>query len=222
MIARNVSTRHRVHPRSCSAERADLPEVVRADPSEAHNLAGLIADSFFLLRPSIWLVPEPDWRASVMRDYFEIAVEHAFHHGAVETLVDRSAVAVWFDYTQPIPEPSGYDQRRAEACDRWTERFVFLDGLLESHHPRDPHHHLAMIGVALNVQGTGRGTALLNHRHQELDAGGVSAYLEAASERLIAVYEKHGYLAGHPFYLAADGPPFYPMTRDPQQAVVRS
>jgi GNAT superfamily N-acetyltransferase len=193
-----------------------LPAVVRPDPAEARNFAGLIADAFFLLRPSIWLVPEPDHRAPIVRNYVEIAVTHAFVHGHVDVLEDRSAVAVWFHNTTPVPPPPDYDRRRLVACGRWTERFVFLDGLFESNHPHEPHHHLAFLAVAPTVQGTGRGGALLRHHHAALDAAGIPAYLEAASDLNRRIYQRHGYDAGEPFYLAADGPPFWPMWREPR------
>jgi ribosomal protein S18 acetylase RimI-like enzyme len=215
MIARNASTRH-LSPGTPVHTAPGAPSVVRPDPSEAQNLAGLVADAFFLLPPSIWLVREPDYRATVMRDYFAIAVEHAFHHGVIETLPDRSAVAVWFDNTRPAPPPADYELRRMTACGKWTERFVYLDGLLERHHPREPHHHLAFLAVAPNAQGTGRGTTLIRHHHASLDAAGIPAYLEAASQRLVPYYEQHGYTKGEPFYLAAGGPAFWPMTREPQ------
>jgi GNAT superfamily N-acetyltransferase len=215
MSARKTATDHR-GPRTTSQPHLDLPAIVRADPAETRALAALVADAFFLLPPSIWLVPEPDFRAPVMREYFAIAVQHAFAHGIVETLADRSGVAVWFDNTRPAPPPADYEQHRLTACGRWAERFVYLDGELGRHHPAEPHQHLAFLAVAPNVQGTGRGTALLHHRHEVLDGQRLPAYLEAASERLVGVYQRFGYQAGDPFYLAADGPSFYPMWREPR------
>jgi GNAT superfamily N-acetyltransferase len=216
MNLRHLNPRNPGTVETAPAERApSRPDIVRPDPSEAHHLAGIVADAFFLLRPSVWLVSDPGDRATVMRDYFAIAVEHAFEHGHIDAFADRSAVAVWFHNTKDVPEPADYDRRRRDACGRWTENFVFLDGLLARNHPREPHHHLAFIAVNPYMQNRGRGTALLQHHHDLLDAAEIPSYLEAASERLTRVYEKHGYRKSDPFYLAADGPPFWPMHRDP-------
>jgi GNAT superfamily N-acetyltransferase len=218
MNGHNASTRHRdIPPIRTPQPAGELPAIIRADASQAHHLAGLIADSFRHLPPSQWLVPDAVDRPEVLRDFFTIAVEHAAHHGIVDTLADGSAVAVWFDHTRPdgVPEPFDYDNRRRQACGRYTEQFMYLDELLARNYPPEPHFHLAFIAVAEAVQGTGRGTALLRHRHNSLDGGCWSAYLEAASERLVTVYEKFGYLASEPMRLGSDGPLFYPMLRLP-------
>jgi GNAT superfamily N-acetyltransferase len=153
-----------------------------------------------------------------MRDYVQIAVEHALNPqiGHVDVLDDRSAVAVWFHHTRELPGPTDYELRRLGACGRWTEYFVFLDGLLERHHPHHDHHYLAFLAVSPYHQGTGRGSKLLTHHHQTLDTHGIPGYLEAASQRLVPFYQRHGYQPGDPFFLAADGPGFWPMNRTPQ------
>jgi ribosomal protein S18 acetylase RimI-like enzyme len=211
--APNASHRHLHRPGHPNNESGVVP----AHPSEASDLAGLVADAFFALPPSIWLVPaeHAHLRATVMRDYFTIAVEHAFHHGTVETVPNRSAVAVWFDNTTVYPDPENYELRRAAACGRFTERFVFLDDLLHSRHPTRPHHHLAFLAVSPYTQGRGLGTALLRHHLNTLDAAGVPSYLEAASQRLVGVYTKFGYQPGDQLHLAASGPPFTQMWREP-------
>jgi ribosomal protein S18 acetylase RimI-like enzyme len=216
--APNASHRHlHRHPGQTPHHPDNELGVVPADPSEAGTLAGLIADAFFALPPSIWLVPaeHAHLRATVMRDYFTIAVEHAFHHGVVETVPNRSAVAVWFDNTTTYPKPDNYELRRAAACGRFTERFVFLDDLLHSRHPARSHHHLAFLAVSPYTQGRGLGTALLRHRLKALDSAGVPSYLEAASQRLVGVYTKFGYQPGDQLHLAASGPPFTQMWREP-------
>ncbi len=216
MTLSNASSRHLDRYTNC-APPGTVPGILAANPAEARELAGLVADAFFALPPSIWLVPaeHAHLRATVMRDYFTIAVDHAFRHGTVETVANRSAVAVWFDNTTPIPEPDDYELRRAAACGRFTERFIFLDDLLHSRHPTEPHHHLAFLAVSPYAQGRGLGTALLRHRLAALDAAGVPSYLEAASQRLVGVYAKFDYQPGDPLHLAASGPPFIPMWREP-------
>ena len=210
---RNLITPHRYR---APYDAAELPAVVRAEPSEAASLARLISHSFRYLDPSAALVPDMSSRVAVLSGYFQIIVEHAMTHGRVDVLGDRSAVAVWLDYTKPVPEPDDYDERRAAVGNRWADNLAHLDALFEQHHPQHPHHYLPLLAVAEHVQGTGRGSALLAHHHAVLDAAGILAYLEAASWRLTGLYQAHDYHSSTPFHMRDHGPAFWPMKRIPQ------
>lgn len=195
--------------------QADVIRIEQADPSEARMLAELIASAFQPLPPVRWLVPEPADQRRVLAGNFQIFVEHAFAHGLVQVVADRSGVAIWFPVgDEPPPPPAGYDERLDAACAPWADRFRTLDALFEANHPAKPHHHLAFLAVAPDRQGKGLGSALLRHHLSWLDEQGMPAYLEASSERNRDLYQRHGYRAGEPFRLP-DGTPFWPMWRDP-------
>ena len=63
-------------------------------------------------------------------------------------------------------------------------------------------------------QGRGLGGTLMTHMHDQLDADGVAAYLEATNENNVRLYRRHGYqpMEPHEIYLP-DGTPFYRMWR---------
>lgn len=186
----------------------------RATAAEARRVAKLVATAFTPLAAVAWLLPEPSVRPRVMTGNFLILVEHAMEHGRVEVIGEQAA-AVWFDRTAPAPEPPDYDRRLAAACDPWTDRFRLLDGLFDEHHPEAPHEHLALLAVDPRSQGRGLGTALLRHRHRDLDQAGVPAYLEASSPQSRDLYLRHGYELRDPFALP-DGTEFWPMWRAPR------
>jgi GNAT superfamily N-acetyltransferase len=71
-------------------------------------------------------------------------------------------------------------------------------------------------GVTPERQGTGLGSALLDHYHRELDATGQPAYLEATNPRNRDLYPRHGYTTSGPFELPEGGPPMWGMWRDPR------
>jgi len=183
--------------------------------AEAAAVADRIAESFVDLAPTAWLVPDPADRRQVLRDDFRILVDHAYDHGQVQVLDDLSAAAVWLYADDDVPPPPNYHRRLAEACGPYTERFAHLDKLFEENHPHEPHHHLALLAVRPDRQGTGLGTALLHHHHAHLDSHGTPGYLEASSPESRDLYARHGYVAKEPFTLP-DGAPFWPMWRDPQ------
>ncbi|MEE6260161.1 GNAT family N-acetyltransferase [Plantactinospora sonchi] len=176
----------------------------------------MIAEAFLPLAPVAWLVPDPDQRRTILTANFRILVEHAFFYGEVHVLEDRSAVAVWFHRTSPMPPPVEYERRLAIACAPYTDRFRTLDKLFHTHQPTEPHHHLAFLAVTPGKQSTGRGTALLHHHHARLDRVGLPAYLEASSDGSRDLYARHGYLPRQPFQLP-DGVTFHPMWRPARQ-----
>ncbi|WP_203861521.1 GNAT family N-acetyltransferase [Plantactinospora mayteni] len=189
-----------------------MPPVVKADYHDKDAVAALIADAFQPLGPVAWLVPDPGQRRPILTANFRILVEHAFFFGVVHILKDRSAVAVWFDRTRPVPPPVDYTRRLAAACEPYTDRFDLLDKLFDIHHPTEPHHHLAFLAVTPDRQCTGRGTALLRHHHETLDRDDVPAYVEASSTGSRDLYARQGYHQRERFRLP-DGSTFYPMWR---------
>lgn len=193
---------------------AFLPSVVSALACDVEAVCALVAEAFWPLEASAWLVPEPSARAGVLAANFRIVVEHALEYGTVDLLADGTAVAVWVRRERPIPPPRDYDQRLAVACGQHVDRFRILDDLFEAHHPPQPHHHLALLAVRPEYQGTGRGTALLDHHHVQLDFLVLPSYLEAASWRSAELYARNGYRR-RPSFALPNGASFHPMWRDP-------
>lgn len=190
--------------------------IVRADASEARDIAELIAVAFHSLAVARWLVPAPARRAHILPANFRIFVDHALAQGEVQVTADRAAAAVWFPRDGgPPPEPAAYPQRVAAACGEATERFRHLDELFDKHHPDQPHHHLAFLAVHPTQQRRGLGSALLRHHHARLDPKGAAAYLEATSPGARDLYVRHGYQTWEPFHLT-DGTPIWPMWRQPR------
>ncbi len=191
------------------------PPIRPATDAEAGAVADRIAEAFVDLDATAWLIPDPADRRHVLRDDFRILVDHAYEHGEIHVTDDLSAVAVWYFVDDAFPPPPDYDRRVAEACGPYTERFATLDKLFEANHPHEAHHHLALLAVRPGVQGTGLGTALLQHHHARLDTHGTPGYLEASSPQSRDLYARHGYDLHEPFHLP-DGTPFWPMWRAPQ------
>ncbi|GAA4733566.1 GNAT family N-acetyltransferase [Phytohabitans rumicis] len=189
--------------------------IVRADHRDVDDVAELIADAFQYLGIAVWLVPGRQDRRAVLRDHIRIYVEHALTYGEVHMSGDRSGVAVWFLRDgRPLPPPPDYDQRRARACGRWTERFQVLDQLITVNRPTRPHHRLAFLAVLPGRQGEGVGSALLRHHHAQLDSIGIAAYVEATNPPSRDLYARHGYRAEE-WFAVPDGTPFWPMWREP-------
>lgn len=197
--------------------------VIRADAADVGVLSQVIADAFFDLPPSPWLISDLEARRAIFPGYFQIFVEQTLAGGVVQTTLKRDAVALWLP-VDPSPDPRGpddgaageYGRRLMAATSPWTERFLLFDAALERSHPAgQAHHHLAILAVRPDRQGQGVGTRMLRAYHRVLDEADGAAYLEASHPRNRELYRRHGYVdRGQPIELP-DGPCLYPMWRAP-------
>jgi GNAT superfamily N-acetyltransferase len=204
--------------------------VVTAGREDLDVLSRVVAESFFDLPPSRWLIADPAVRREIFPGYFRLILEQVMAVGEVQTTEDRTAAALWIP-SDGSPSDGGtsdgdaeagglpdYPARLAELTGPFADRFRAFDETLDKSHPAGtPHRHLAILAVRPDCQGQGTGTAMLRSYHGGLDAaGGPAAYLEAVSPRTRAVYLRHGYADhGPPIQFPDDGPQMYPMWREP-------
>jgi GNAT superfamily N-acetyltransferase len=222
----------------------EILTVTGAGLSDVDMMSELIATAFHDLAPSRWLVDDPHARRQVLPGYFRLFVgygllraAHRHGHGPlsgqpfdggevyVASVGDQPVgTAVWLPVVPGIPElPSSYDRALATVTGRWVDRFRSFDLTLAQHHPDEPptpaHTHLTMLAVAPDWQGRGVGGTLLQAHHRLLDHHATPAYLEAADPRSRQLYARHGYrdVGDGPLVLPGDGPPMWPMWRDPDR-----
>ena len=170
------------------------PAVVLANETCADVLSDVIADAFFDLDVSKWLIPDPAARRQIYPRYFEMYVEHALPDGIALTTPDQAAVALWLPAgEQPAPPPKGYGERLAAVTGPWVDRFRAFDQEMDRRHPAGfTHHYLAILAVRPDRQGQGLGTLLLRTHHAALDREGIPAYLEASNMRSRRLYRAEG------------------------------
>ncbi len=88
--------------------------------------------------------------------------------------------------------------------------------LIEKKHPKaPPHYYLAVLGVEPEFQGRGFGSALMRPVLARCDRDRMPAYLESSKRRNIALYERHGFRVVEELRLPKEGPPIWPMWREP-------
>jgi GNAT superfamily N-acetyltransferase len=192
--------------------------LAHTDETDADALSQVIAEAFFDLPPSRWLVEDPANRRAIFPGYFLLYVEHTLAYGLVQTTPERDAVALWLPAGPGAPNPrDGYSTRLAATTGSLVARFEAFDAALEARHPVAlPHQHLAILAVRPGRQGHGIGTTLLTARHATLDAEGIPAFLEASSPDSRRLYLRHGYADYGPRIDLPDGPTLYPMWRRPR------
>lgn len=193
------------------------PEIHRATANDATKTAELIADTFFAVDATAWLVPEE--RARILPAYLEIHIDHALTHGQIHLIKhangELAAAAIWFAQpTGPMPEPDNYEEQLTAACRAYVDGFRTLDHLLRTITHASTR---TTISPAWRRARTSRGAdgdpRCYVTTTAKLDHCGTPAFLQATSQQVRKLYERHGYEGlGDPFSLP-DGPPFWSMWR---------
>jgi len=96
------------------------------------------------------------------------------------------------------------------------KRTLDLMGLMEHHHPREPHMYLFTIGTRKSARGKGLGKALLAPVLAACDREGVPVYLENSNPANSGFYAAHGFERRAIFEVCEGGPVMEPMWREPR------
>jgi GNAT superfamily N-acetyltransferase len=117
----------------------------------------------------------------------------AFAAGAVSTVEDFAAVAMWIP---PGTEPDG-DRivtvlRDTVPAEQHADAFAVLTQM-DHLHPTNPHWYLPWLAVDPCRQHAGLGSRLLARGLARVDADHLPAYLETPNPRTVPLYERHGF-----------------------------
>ncbi len=192
-----------------------------AGEGDVDQVGVLIADAFWDLDASQWIIGDEADARRIFPEYFtHVVAEVMAAGGVVEWTARRDAVAVWVPTAadDPEPDPGRWDAVLDKVCGPYADRFRTFEALQRAHHPHGvDHHYLAMLAVHPDRQGQGVGSELMAAHHAVLDRDGIGAYLEAAGPRQRRLYERAGYTdLNGPYHLPDGGPPLFPMWRAPR------
>ncbi|MFR9674221.1 GNAT family N-acetyltransferase [Streptomyces sp. TR06-5] len=168
---------------------------------------------------SRWVFPDAERREVWHPRLFGAFLDHGLQHGTVHATRDGAGAAVWFAVEGG--ELRGGDDlgARLEKVDPGNDRLPTLGELTEAVHPTDRDHaYLQAIAVSQDRQGRGVGSSLLAPVLERCDREGLPAYLEASSDRSRGLYARHGFVTLERIVHLPDGPPMYPMWREPATA----
>ena len=93
-------------------------------------------------------------------------------------------------------------------------RALSMQGVIEKHHPVQPHWYLQFVGAVPQVRGQGLGGAVIRKRLAMCDADGMPAALETATPGNLGIYEAMGFRVSGTYQIS-DGPQFWSMWREP-------
>lgn len=188
-------------------------------PELTEGAARAVAAGFFDNEIWVWLLPR-DWqrRRLLPRHYRTMLRRVHLRRGATWTTPETEGAAIWFP-----PGTLTLDRRErfAEIASLLPEalpnlrRIARWEGLLQRHHPREPHWYLETLSVAPASQRGGIGTALIEPGLARADADALPAFLETQRESNIPFYRRFGFELTEEISLP-DSPPLWLMWREPR------
>lgn len=201
------------------------PLVRRAAKGEERAVAEVLTDAFVDEAGLNWWLRQGRAKTRARRRFFDASVRDLISPRRELWLAqaDQGArllgAAIWLPPGAAAFQASGFQEMMrlplfiAMAGFGGMNRGQIVGAELAKRHPPMPHAHLSFIGVASSAQGFGVGSAILKQTLAHVDAIGAPAFLEATTERNVALYQRHGFEITAEFDVPGGGPHFWCMTR---------
>lgn len=206
------------------AMRRDAAAPVAATSVTVRAAAKDLSDAFAHDPVFDWFTRPDAKRDAARLAFFEaMLTELALGIGEVLRPAAGGAAAIWVPSAALGPYPMIKELRAVPMLLRLTgwSRFIRLLQLREAmdrHHPMDrPHAYLWFLGVTPSAQGQGVGSRLLKAKTDQLDAMRQSAFLETATTRNVALYQRHGFEVVAEYRPSPTGPVNWAMWRNPRR-----
>ncbi|MEQ1706947.1 MAG: GNAT family N-acetyltransferase [Terricaulis sp.] len=180
------------------------PPMVRlARAGEERDVASVLTDAFADEAGLNYWLRQGRAKTRARARFFDAAVRDVVHPGRDLWLAEldgaRVGAAIWlgpglkaFDFS-PLQQIAMIPLLYAIAGVGGALRGLALGEKLDALHIKSPHAHLVFLGVSPSAQGRGLGSAILKATLAPLDVAGVTALLEATTERNVALYQRHGF-----------------------------
>jgi len=200
-----------------------MVDIKKATDADVPRLAQSLAKAFHDDPVISWMIPDDDKRLRLGPFGFETWLGKIYMPKAeVYTDEARAVGALW--------APPGKWRMSVGLQARLAPRMLRLFGVrrmplilkglatLDKAHPDEqPHYYLGILGTDPDHQGKGLGSAAMQPVLDRCDAEGLGAYLESSKEQNVPFYRRHGFEVTGEIHMP-DGPPLWPMWRDPQPA----
>ena len=184
-------------------------------PEEAAAIATLTL-AFGADPATRWTWPDPQAYLNAFPRFAKAFGGAGFAKGGAHVVGDHAGTALWLP---PGVEPDGAalgELMRTTASPESMSDGMQVMQQMTSHHPREPHWYLPLIGIDPKHQGKGLGSALLAHATDICDRDGVPAYLESSNPRNVPLYQRHGFeITGEIQH--GSSPTIVPMLRRPRR-----
>jgi ribosomal protein S18 acetylase RimI-like enzyme len=174
-----------------------------------------------------WAIPDAATREQKIAVLHRVLLEYGLRYGLRITQSDGGrCVAIWEPpghsmglvglarsgmATAPLKIGPGPMARLARAA-------AAIEPIREQGMGGRPHWYLSIAAIDPDLQGQGRGGALLREGLARVDADGLPCFLDTNNEANLSLYERFGFTTVARVQVGQDGPFAWGMRRDPQSA----
>ena len=194
-----------------------MKTVRNAVPAEEAAVIATLTLAFGTDPATRWSWPDPQAYLDAFPRFTKAFGGAGFAKGGAHVIGDHAGTALWLP---PGVEPDGAalgELMRTTASPQSMSDGMQVMRQMESHHPREPHWYLPLIGIDPKHQGKGLGSALIDHALKICDRDGALAYLESSNPRNVPLYQRHGFeILGQIQF--GSSPTLVPMLRRPQRS----
>jgi len=202
-----------------------MVDIRQATRDDTDACAAVLARAFHDDPGTVLYEPDATRRAAILPKFFRTFVAAALdEEGDLVVAGDPiNGIASWFGPERHAPSQdamgaNGFGDVLEASGPEATERLLAMVDELEAQHERltdGSHLRLEFFGVDPAAQGSGVGSALIDHGHGRADELGIPCYLETFTQDNVGFYGHRGYeLAGE--YTVGDGIPVYGLIRPPR------
>jgi ribosomal protein S18 acetylase RimI-like enzyme len=204
-------------------EAAGIEPLARNDMGAA---AKTLAQAFMTDPMFRWMFPREDRRLVALQRFIRVPLEYGLRYGHVMRSESAKAVAIWVPPERRMSmlsmARSGFLAAPFQIGLGPFLKFAGANQTMEKIHHRyvpEPHWYLLIVGVDPELQGQGRGGALVAEGLARADKANAPCYLDTSEERNLAFYERLGFKVAETAVLGKGGPPAWGMRREPQGSV---
>ena len=174
-----------------------------------------------------WAFPDAATREQKLAVLHRVLLEYGLRYGQRITQSDDGrCVAIWVPPGQSTDlvglARSGMLTAPLKIGPRPMARLARADAAIEPIRKQamgdQPHWYLFIAAIDPDLQGRGRGGALLREGLARVDADGLPCFLDTNNEANLSLYEKFGFTTVAQVQVGEDGPQGWGMRRDPQPA----
>ena len=180
-----------------------MVEIRKATHDDIDACARVLALAFQNDPGTVNFEPDGDRRRAVLPPFFRtfVAASLAEDGDLVVAGDPIDGIASWFGPERHAPSPdamgaNGFGDVLALAGPEAADRLLAMVGEIEGQHAQltdGQHFRLQFYGVVPERQGTGLGSALIEHGHRRADELRLPTYLETFSDWNVGFYRNRGY-----------------------------